>query len=61
MRATAWLCEANDRDPGMGQSEGYAAITKRILKARAGVADAGDPQWVCWQCSLQQCGFERIL
>lgn len=47
MRATAWLCEANDQDPGMGQSEGYAAITKRILKARAGVADAGDPQWVC--------------
>lgn len=61
MRATAWLCEANDQDPGMGQSEGYAAITKRILKARAGVADAGDPQWVCSQVSFEQYGVERVV
>lgn len=46
LRATAWLCEANDRDINNGTGDGYAAITKRILKARAGISKDSDPDWV---------------
>ena len=38
----AWLCEANKG----GSDEGYAAVTKRALKWRAGYGRPEDPDWV---------------
>ncbi|KAL5530744.1 hypothetical protein ACEPAF_7002 [Sanghuangporus sanghuang] len=37
----AWLCEANKG----GSDEGYAAVTKRALKWRAGYGRPEDPDW----------------
>ena len=49
-RVAAWLCEANKGDGGAvgaaGKDEGYAAVTKRAMKFRAGYGTPEDPDWV---------------
>ena len=49
-RIAAWLCEANKGQSGAegagNKDEGYAAVTKRAMKFRAGYGSAEDPDWV---------------
>jgi sn1-specific diacylglycerol lipase len=45
-RAAAWLCKAQAE----GRAEGYAAVTRRALKHRAGFGSADDPVWVRALC-----------
>ena len=53
-RVAAWLCEANKGDAGTvgaaGKDEGYAAVTKRAMKFRAGYGTPEDPDWVRVHC-----------
>lgn len=47
-RVAAWLCEANAsaREDGTGgRAEGYTAVTKRVLKWKAGYGTSDDPDW----------------
>lgn len=43
-----WLCNANkQKSSGAVKSdEGYAGVTKRALKFKAGYGQPGDPEWV---------------
>ena len=48
-RVAAWLCEANasaQAEGSGGRAEGYTAVTKRVLKWKAGYGASDDPDWV---------------
>lgn len=46
-RAALWLCDANAKEleDNTAPAEGYASVTKRALKAKAGFSSKEDPNW----------------
>lgn len=60
-RVASWLCEANtstSAEGSGGRAEGYTAVTKRVLKWKAGYGTSDDPEWV--RDSSYEC-LNRIL